>query len=438
MSRHEGVSCDSCLKGNFRGRRYKCLICYDCDLCSACYETGAATTHHSSAHPMQCILTRADHELFYGGEAVLGASHDAPQSYTCPFCARLGFTESSLVEHVAGHHGDAAQEVVCPICAAMPGGDPNHVTTDFSAHLTLEHRSGPRDLISFLDEPGGPAGRTSAGVRRVPHSRGVGGTARARRTTNVHNANHHQSQTSTGGLSSTLSPSAAAAAAASAASRDSIDPIAELLSQLSGVRRSAPSSSSSQLQQLQMQLERQQAQAQRLEQRQQQQQQGSSSRVTTRPGFTASMAQPVSSGSSTLSHNAVSGGAASHHYHHHPFGGSGAVGRSTAASSDTGSVLLNSASAANSSSNSGLHFLLRQSSDEDDDDVTSPDYVAKTTSGLKKSQFVQELVLSTLLRRQGVISDVVDERATKDDNDEKVDEEEDVDSGEESATHDLS
>ena len=105
-----------------------------------------------------------------------------------------------------------------------------------------------------------------------------------------------------------MSPSAAAAAAASAASRDSIDPIAELLSQLSGVRRSAPSSSSSQLQQLQMQLERQQAQAQRLEQRQQQQQ-GSSSRVATRPGFTASMAQPVSSGSSTLSHNAVSGGA---------------------------------------------------------------------------------------------------------------------------------
>lgn len=52
--------------------------------------------------------------------------------------------------------------------------------------------------ISFLDEPGGPAGRSSAGVRRVPHSRGVSGYGRARRTTNVHNANHHHSQASSG------------------------------------------------------------------------------------------------------------------------------------------------------------------------------------------------------------------------------------------------
>lgn len=55
-----GVSCDSCLKGNFRGRRYKCLICYDYDLCSTCYEAGATNTRHTTDHPMQCILTRAD------------------------------------------------------------------------------------------------------------------------------------------------------------------------------------------------------------------------------------------------------------------------------------------------------------------------------------------------------------------------------------------
>lgn len=39
---------------------------------------------------------------------------------------------------------------MCPICASVPGGDPNHVTDDFAAHLALDHRSGaPRDLISF-------------------------------------------------------------------------------------------------------------------------------------------------------------------------------------------------------------------------------------------------------------------------------------------------
>lgn len=38
------------------------------------------------------------------------------------------------------------------MCAALPGGDPNHVTDDFAAHLTLEHRapSRPDILISFL------------------------------------------------------------------------------------------------------------------------------------------------------------------------------------------------------------------------------------------------------------------------------------------------
>ena len=36
------------------------------------------------------------------------------------------------------------------MCAALPGGDPNHVTDDFAAHLTLEHRAPVRDiLISF-------------------------------------------------------------------------------------------------------------------------------------------------------------------------------------------------------------------------------------------------------------------------------------------------
>lgn len=239
MNRHEGVSCDSCLKNNFRGRRYKCLICIDYDLCAACYESGATTNQHTTEHPMQCILSRSDFDLYYGGEAL---ALEQPCAYTCPFCNKMGFTDTALMEHVTADHSDTNLAVVCPVCASMPGGEPNFVTDDFAGHLTLEHRTGPRDLISFLDEP---SGIRHGGVRRIPHGRGV---SRARRS---------NMQFSTGGGLSSLSPS----------SRDAVvDPIAELLSQLSGVRRAAGQSGTpSQLQQLQiqLQLERQQATAAR-------------------------------------------------------------------------------------------------------------------------------------------------------------------------------
>lgn len=140
----------------------------------------------------------------------------------------------------------------------MPGGDPNLMTDDFAGHLTLEHRSGPRDLISFLDEPVG----TRHNVRRIPHNATHAAThiGRGAAALRPRRSNMPFSVFSSGGFSgfSSLSPS----------SRESVDPIAELLSQLSGVRRSTSNTNSStptQLQQLQMQLqlERQQVNAAR-------------------------------------------------------------------------------------------------------------------------------------------------------------------------------
>ncbi|XP_063434718.1 E3 ubiquitin-protein ligase KCMF1-like isoform X3 [Mytilus trossulus] len=241
LSISNGVSCDSCLKGNFKGRRYKCLICYDYDLCSTCYESGATTSRHTADHPMQCILTRNDFDLFYGGEAM---SSDQPQAFTCPYCGKMGFTDATLQEHVASDHVEASQEVVCPICASLPGGEPNYVTDDFSEHLSLQHRT-PREF----DEPAG-----IRHVRRIPHpGRGTVGGTRTRRTTNM----HFSGNTALSGLSP--------------GGRETMDPIAELLSQLSSVRSraAAAQSVSSQLQQLEMQLQSTRQQLERLPNRRQ-------------------------------------------------------------------------------------------------------------------------------------------------------------------------
>lgn len=221
-----GVSCDFCMKSNFRGRRYKCLICYDYDLCAECYESSATSTRHTTEHAVQCILTRSMLEVAYGS----GSSSRQFQSFTCPYCSKKGFSDTTLLEHVTAEHSessentDGAIEVICPVCAASPGGEPNLKTDDLAEHLTLEHhRGGSGSTFEFINEP---SAIRHGGVRRISRAAvGPGGVRSARRS----NPN--------------FSPSNA-----EPADRESVDLFAELQQTLAGGSRR-------QLQQLQMQIQ---------------------------------------------------------------------------------------------------------------------------------------------------------------------------------------
>ena len=48
-------------------------------------------------------------DMYYGGEAF---SAEQPQAFTCPFCGKMGFTETTLQEHVTAEHPDTSIEVV--------------------------------------------------------------------------------------------------------------------------------------------------------------------------------------------------------------------------------------------------------------------------------------------------------------------------------------
>lgn len=220
-----GVSCDYCMKSNFRGRRYKCLICYDYDLCAECYESNATSTRHTTQHAVQCILTRSMIEVSYGsGSAVSPRQY---QSFTCPYCNKKGYSETTLLEHVTAEHSetDSTVEVICPVCASSPGGEPNLKTDDLAEHLTLEHQRGGASTFEFINEP---SGIRHGGVRRISRTSVGAGVRSARRSNNSSFSPSSQSNQETGD--------------------QSVDLFAELQQTLAGGSRR-------QLQQLQMQIQ---------------------------------------------------------------------------------------------------------------------------------------------------------------------------------------
>lgn len=56
-------------------------------------------------------------DLYYGGDTF---SVEQPQSFTCPYCGRMGFTETSLQDHVTSEHAETSTEVVSVPAVAQP------------------------------------------------------------------------------------------------------------------------------------------------------------------------------------------------------------------------------------------------------------------------------------------------------------------------------
>lgn len=56
---------------------------------------------------LKIIFSFAFTELYYEGEGL-----EQQQAFTCPFCGKMGFTESALHEHVTADHTVSTFEVV--------------------------------------------------------------------------------------------------------------------------------------------------------------------------------------------------------------------------------------------------------------------------------------------------------------------------------------
>ncbi|UYV63431.1 K02A2.6-like [Cordylochernes scorpioides] len=113
-----GKKCKSCGNQNFTGLRFHCLRCQDFDLCNNCQDH--LVENHTADHPMQAVmLIKQDSPLFYKNEEF------CPQSFTCSFCGKRGFSPAKIVAHFVECIGrtplpdrPVLDSVCCSLCVA--------------------------------------------------------------------------------------------------------------------------------------------------------------------------------------------------------------------------------------------------------------------------------------------------------------------------------
>ena len=195
------------------------------------------------------ILTRQDFDFYYHGER---CTPDQPQSLTCPLCGELGFgypyandssssnrsaQNADLFQHLQIKHANdqQSQEVICPICAAMVNGEPNLLTADLISHIANDHQQ------SQVNTPSSAGEGTSAYLRQNLPTReydfGIGGIRAGFRR------GSSRAATRRGALGRGNGPVSQHFVVDAATGLPSVgggsDPIADLLTQLSTVRRLA-------------------------------------------------------------------------------------------------------------------------------------------------------------------------------------------------------
>lgn len=107
---------------------------------------------------MQCILTDNDFVAVIDQASCSEVGlreiriHDQNEniravSFSCPYCAEMGFSAQCLMEHLRASHANNEEVVVCPMCAASRA-DCRHEIGDLAAHIARSH-VGPAICTAF-------------------------------------------------------------------------------------------------------------------------------------------------------------------------------------------------------------------------------------------------------------------------------------------------